>query len=508
MKLFTAEQIKQLDAYTIEHEPISSIDLMERASDKIYKVFKKHFKRDVQVAVVAGPGNNGGDGLALARMLVNDDYNVEVYITSDPKKLSPDGKINYDRLTSIGVQTQVIKEKDLPDLRDKIVIDAIFGSGLSRPAEGVYAKIIEYINNCSCTVFSIDIPSGLFCESNSDNIHTNIVRADYTVSLQFPKLAFLFANNQPYCGKVVIEDIGLLPDGIAKIDTPYRLISKEKVCSLLMPRDKFSHKGTYGHALLVAGSYCKMGAAVLSSKACLRSGVGLLTSHVPHIGYNILQTAIPEAMCCIDRSEFHTTEVPDLTPFNAIGVGPGLGTKTNTVSMFAELLEKCKVPMVIDADGLNILASKPELLKQLPAGSILTPHPGEFNRLFGSEDDGFDQLQKQLKLSAEYNIYIVLKGAHTAITSPSGEAWFNTTGNPGMSTAGSGDVLTGIILSFLAQGYAPLDAALCAVWLHGHAADIYATNGGFESLTATDIIENLGKAFADCRPEFGKAYYF
>lgn len=481
---------------------------MERAAGKLFKSFKKLFKRSQQVAVFAGPGNNGGDGLALARLLINDDFSVRVYLLTDTKKMSPDCKANYDRLLSIGSQPQIIRPDSLPPLDDYVVVDAIFGSGLSRPAEGLYGKVISHINQSHCTIFSVDIPSGLFCESNLNNSPESIVHASFTISFQVPKMAFLFSENAIYTGHVIIEDIGLLQAGMDSTESPYRLTDQNLIAKTLRPRQKFAHKGTFGHALLFAGSIGKMGAAVLASRACLKSGAGLLTTHVPHCGYNILQSSVPEAMACTDRSEYHMTELPDLKPYSAIGIGPGINTKPNTGVLLKDLIENCSVPLVIDADALNILALQPALLERLPKNTILTPHPGEFSRLFGNITDGFLRIQKQIEMSAKLNVVIILKGAHTSVTLPDGSCFFNTTGNPGMATAGSGDVLTGMVLALLAQGYPAKDAAIIATWLHGKAADIYIKDQGMETLTASDITDSLGKAFAIFGDSLQKGYYF
>lgn len=508
MKLFTAEQIHKLDKYTIENEPISSIDLMERASGKLFKAVKKLYRKDKQVVVFAGPGNNGGDGLALARMLRNDDYNVVVYVFSPKDKLSPDCKSNYDRLLSIGLHPEQVRTSKLPDLNQTVVIDAIFGSGLSRKAEGVYEKVIRHINSQTCEVVSVDVPSGLFCESNLDNNPKAIVKANHTISFQVPKMAFLFAENEKHSGQVIIEDIGLMQAAMEKTESPYSLLSQKKLEQLIIKRNKFSHKGNYGHALLVAGSYGKMGAAILASKACLKSGVGLLTTHIPKCGYQIIQSSTPETMACIDRSEYLISEVPDIGTYNAIAIGPGIGTKPNTRLMLSDLIKQCKVPMVIDADGLNILSEKKELLDTLPDNTILTPHPGEFARLFGTNNDGFERLQKQIEASKRYKCVIVLKGAHTCISNQDGLCYFNTTGNPGMATAGSGDALTGIILSLVAQGYSTFDAAKLAVWIHGTSADQYTKGQDMVSLTASDIINGIGKAFNIFNENNSKENYF
>ncbi len=346
-------------------------------------------------------------------------------------------------------------------------------------------------------IIAIDIPSGLMGEDNSENNLENIVKADYTLTFQFPKISFLFAENEPYVGEFEVLPIGLHPEGIAKTPSNFHLLEADDIQKLIPKRSRFSHKGTFGHALLIAGSYGKMGAAVLSSKACLRSGVGLLTTHIPRLGYTILQTAVPEAMTSVDQHDSMFTELPDLEPFSAIGAGPGLGTKSNSEKALLSLLENAKVPLVLDADALNILSKNKEWLEKLPENSILTPHPGEFKRLAGEAANSYENIQKQIGFSEKYKVIVVLKGAFTSISTPDGKLYFNSTGNPGMATAGSGDVLTGIILSLLAQGIAPKNAAITGVHLHGLAGDLTAKEKSEISLIAGDIVEFLGKVILE-----------
>jgi NAD(P)H-hydrate epimerase len=332
-------------------------------------------------------------------------------------------------------------------------------------------------------------------EDNSGNIQENILRADFTLTFQFPKISFLFAENEPFTGSCEVLPIGLHPEGIAQTPSEFYFLEKEEVKKMIPLRSKFAHKGTFGHALLVAGSYGKMGASVLASKACLRSGVGLLTVHIPHFGYSIIQTAVPEAMVSIDDHDSIFTGVPDLTPFSAIGAGPGIGIKSNTKKALKELIEKAKVPLVLDADALNILSENKEWLKELPENSILTPHPGEFKRLAGETSNSWERIQKQRQMAVELKVIIVLKGAFTTIALPNGKLYFNSTGNPGMATAGSGDSLTGIILGLLAQRIPAVHAAIAGVFLHGLAGDLAACKKSENALIAGDITNYLGKAF-------------
>ena len=506
MKIFRSEQIREIDSYTIKNEPIASIDLMERAAIVLQDWIVNKFPEKKPVIIFAGPGNNGGDGLALARLLHGQGYPVTVYIAKISAKFSPDFSVNLDRLKEIkAIPVHVIeKSEDFPVIPKKsLIVDALLGSGLTRPLEGLAADIVWKINqkDRSCKVIAVDIPSGLFGEDNAQNYPNYIVKAKYTLSFQFPKLAFFFGENEPYVGTWEVLPIGLHPEAIKYEATSYFYFTCDCIKRLPKKRKKFSHKGTYGHALLISGCYGRMGAAVLASKACLRSGAGLLTTHVPRFGYPIIQTALPEAMVSIDQSDILFTEVPDLSAYSAVGIGPGIGTKCNSHRAMKALIQQVTVPMVIDADGINLLATEPELLEKLPENTILTPHPKEFERIAGETGDHYARMQKQLELSRKYNIIIVLKGAHTAISVPNGNMYFNTTGNPGMATAGSGDVLTGIILSLLAQNYTPEDAAKLGVYLHGKAGDLAKEKFGEEAMIASDISEHIGAAFLKIRAE-------
>jgi len=498
MKILPIDKIRAADAYTIEHEPIPSIDLMERAATQLFKWITKHVDKTHPFSIFAGPGNNGGDGLALGRMLAEADYKVEAYIIRYTDKTSEDFQVNFERavqLQSISVY-DIRKIEDFPEIEDEsVVIDAIFGSGLTRPINGFIAEIIEKINNSPAVKVAIDTPSGIFSDNSSVHNKGAIVRADYTLSFQFPKLAFMMPENDPFVGEWHVLDIGLHHEYINSVTTNNFFSVKEDVVPIIKKRRKFSHKGTFGHALLIAGSYGKMGAALLAAEACLRSGVGLLHVHIPKVGYQIMQTALPEAMISLDRYDNYFSEVPDLGLYNAVGIGPGLGTEHQSQMALKLLIQEFTAPMVFDADALNILSENPTWLAFLPAGSILTPHPKEFERLVGKWDNDFEKLEKQRDFAKRHNLYVVLKGAHTSISTPDGKCYFNSTGNPGMATAGSGDVLTGIITGLLAQGYTPGQAAVLGVYLHGLAGDIAAKKFGQEAMIAGDMVKLLGKAW-------------
>ena len=500
MKILTVEQIREADRFTIEHEPIESVDLMERAATKVFEWLYRRTPRDKTIKIFCGMGNNGGDGLAVARMLNGQDIVPQVFMVRHSDRMSHDCEVNYYRLAN---ETKVpmfdiLSDDDFPKVGpDDVVVDAIFGSGLNRPPQGVAADLIAYLNQSRAIRVAIDIPSGLFTDQPS--ALGFIFKADYTLTFQNPKLAFLLPENDPYVGRFEVLDIGLHPKYLEEVETRNLLTVKTMVRPILHTRTKYSHKGTYGHALLIAGSEGKTGAALLGAKACLRTGVGLLSVHLPKVAQLPMQTALPEAMIDGDESETCFTMFKGLEAYSAVGVGPGLGKADETQRALKLLIQEVQVPLVMDADALNILSDNPTWLAFLPAKTILTPHPKEFERLAGKSANSFERLEKQRELSMKNNIIVVVKGAHTAITMPNGTCFFNTTGNPGMATAGSGDVLTGIILSLLAQRYSPEEAAVLGVYLHGLAGDLAAEEIGQEALMASDITEHLGKAFAAMR---------
>ena len=495
MKILPVEKIREADAFTIENEPIDSVDLMERAASKVYEWFMKRCKtKEVSVKIFCGIGNNGGDGLALARMLYFSGIIPQVFVVRYSDKMSRDCEINFTRLkedTEVPMY-DIFSEDDFPQIYDNdIVIDAIFGSGLNRPIEGFTAELIKYINKSNAIKIAIDIPSGLMAVSSQQSVAHSILKADYTLSFQFPKLAFMFPEYDAFVGKWEVLDIKLHKDFIDNVETLNFFTTEDVVKPIIRKRTKFSHKGTYGHALLVAGSSGKTGAALLAAEACLRTGVGLLTAHLPKDALLPMQVYLPEAMTSIDKSSTHCTEIKDILPYTAIGVGPGIGKNEETVTLLKKIIQEATQSLVLDADALNIIADNPTWLSFLPDNTILTPHPKEFDRMFGMTNNSYERLELQRKMSVVHNIIIVQKGAHAAITFPNGTCFFNSTGNPGMATAGSGDVLTGMILSLLAQRYTPQEAALLGVYLHGKAGDVAAEKLGMESMIARDIIGNL-----------------
>jgi len=494
IKIFETSQIKEIDRYTIEHEPIESIDLVERAATAFVQEFCRQFTDQNRVIIFAGQGNNGADALAIARLLADEGYRIETYLLNPTRQLSPECEINRQRLIDERYVrfVEVLNDFTPPQLTaDDIVIDGLFGSGLNRPLAGGFAAVVDYINQSGAAVVSIDIPSGLFGEDNRSNTPKTIIQADYTYTFEFPKLAFFLPENEAFVGKWKRLPIGIHPAIVEQTKTVYRMVTEHDIYSKTKPRNTFAHKGMFGHALLIAGSKGKMGAAALAAKACLRSGAGLLTAHIPQRGEMVLQTTLPEAMVSLDAESDFISVLPELSGFDAIAIGPGLGVHDSSLATLKALLETVRKPLVLDADALNLLAMNPALISLLPPNSILTPHPKEFDRMFGACDSGYERIQNAQTMAVKYALNIVLKGAYTAICTPEGNVYFNSTGNPGMATAGSGDVLTGVILGLLSQNYSPEESAIMGVFLHGRAGDLAAESISQEGMIAGDIIRML-----------------
>lgn len=499
LPILNTTQIKQLDQYTVAQEPITSIDLMERACKAFTEWFVQRYRQSCKVGIICGTGNNGGDGLGIGRLLVENQYQVSVWIIRGEAKETTDFKTNFESACGHVSITEILASDTVPSFEGcHILIDALFGSGLSRPVQGIYERVIQKFNDAKAIKIAVDIPSGLMADQPSTG---EIVKAHRTLTFQLPKLAFLLPQNHQYVGEWTILDIGLNKQFLLTAGTSYFLIERTDTANILHPRTRFSHKGNFGHALLIAGSKGKMGACILSSRAALRSGVGLLTVHIPSSGNNIIQGNIPEAMTSIDANENYFSSVPDPLNYTAIGIGPGIGKDSKTVTAFLELLKAYHKPMVIDADALNILAENRELITCIPPKSILTPHSKEFERLVGSWMNDFERLEKQQKLSLSTKSAVILKGAFTSIALPDGKLYFNSTGNPGMATGGSGDVLTGILTGLLAQGYSFDKAAILGVYLHGLAGDLAIHELDMNSLIASDLIDFLPKAFKSLQKE-------
>ena len=503
MKIFTTAQIHELDKYTIEHEPIASLNLMERAARALTEAVIQEWPATMPVVIFAGPGNNGGDALAMARMMSEQNYQVTVYLFNISGQLSPDCAANKQRLQDarrLKNFIEVSMEFDPPVLdSNTLVIDGLFGSGLNKPLAGGFASLVKYINASQAKIISIDVPSGLMTEDNTYNVRANIIRATMTLTLQQPKLSFLFPENQPFVGELRVLDIKLSKEGMAKIEAPFSMVDASDVRACLLDRSPFAHQGQMGTALLIAGCYGMAGAAVLASKACMRSGAGKVVVNTPRRNIPILQSSVPEAIVRAGNEETIFTETVDTEDYQAVGIGPGLGQSEQTAIALIAQLRRTQCPLVVDADALNILANHRAWMQQLPKGIIMTPHPKELDRLEGHSADTYERLTKARNLAERLKGYVILKGHYTAICCPDGHILFNATGNAGMATAGSGDVLTGILTGLLARGYKPQDACVVGVYLHGLAGDLAAQELGEESLIASDIISHLGKAFLKLR---------
>ena len=498
MKILSCSQLKELDKYTITHEPIASIDLMERAACALTNAIIQRWDKSYKIVVFAGPGNNGGDALAIARMLSQRGYSVEVFLFNTQGKLSEECLTNQDRLKKCGsiYFTEISTQFEPPTLTDRhLVIDGLFGSGLNKPLNGGFAAVVKYINTSKASVVAIDIPSGLMGEDNTYNIRQHIIHAHVTLSIQLPKLSFFFPENEDIVGEWHLLDIGLKQSYIDAAPCNFSTLEENEIRQLIKPRKRFSHKGCFGHGLLIAGSYGMAGASILSAKACLKSGIGLLTVHVPIHNHDILQTAVPEAIVQTDIHERYFAQPTDLGRYKALAIGPGIGQEEDTALAMMEQIQGSNVPLVLDADAINILSTHRNWLSRIPKHTILTPHLGELERLIGKCMDTYERLTKVKELAAYLQSFFIVKGAWTCIVTPEGHYYFNPTGNPGMATAGSGDVLTGILLALLAQGYSQEEACQLGVYIHGLAGDIAATQMTEIGMTSSDIITALPMAW-------------
>ena len=495
-KIFCTSQIRDIDKYTIEHEPISSLDLMERAAETWADIFENRVNGFTKVVVVAGNGNNGGDGYVIARLLRTVGWDVVVFRLMTDQEFSRDCEVNYKRWVKDGGEVKVMTcPEDFQVESDTVIIDAIFGSGLNRKVTGLAAEIIKQMNTSQNTVAAVDIPSGLMGEDNTDNDPDAIVRADYTFTFQFPKVAFLLPENADYVGKWEVLDIGLSEEMIAKTETSWYFTTQENVRDILPVTGKFAHKGTNGKGLLIAGSYGMMGAAVLAARAALRSGIGLLYCHVPVKGGDIMQVSVPEAILDLDKSQTCFTGVKALDQYDAIAVGPALGQGPETAAALKGLLQDRKGVTILDADALNLMAEHRELLECLHEKCILTPHMKEFERLAGKSANDFDRLNKLSNFASRWRVYVILKGANSVIATPQGHFYFNMSGNPGMAKGGAGDVLTGVLLALAANGMDALQVARIGVFAHGLAADLLAAEYGYRGICSGMIAEAMGKAW-------------
>lgn len=490
MKVLSAEQIRQWDEYTILNEPVTSIDLMERAAESCTRWLSARFANK-RIKIFCGKGNNGADGLAIARQLAAKNILADVYIVELGALGSPDFQTNLSRLHTFPVPIHFIQHPDFFPALDKsdVVVDALYGTGLNRPLEGLTRQLVLHINQSATTVVAVDIPSGLFCDRPTSD--EAVIKAGHTLTFQLLKLCFLFPENEVFFGDVQVMDIGLHTGYLQQVTSHVELVDLPLIQQIYKPRKKFSHKGTFGHSLVIAGEKGKMGAAVLCATACLRAGAGLVTAIVPEDQFPVIQAGLPEAMA-MSHDEIATI---DWLKYASIGIGPGLGTQQQGAELLHTVLSHYNKPVVVDADGLNIISQNQELLVELPPGSILSPHPKEFERLFGKAANHPERIQTARVHAQKLFVYIIVKGHNSFVACPDGEVYFNTTGNAGMATGGSGDVLTGILTGLLAQGYLSKEACLLGMYLHGLAADIAVQDLSQEALIAGDLTRYLGKAF-------------
>tara|TARA_R110002073_G_scaffold72537_1_gene177130 strand:+ start:93662 stop:95242 length:1581 start_codon:yes stop_codon:yes gene_type:complete len=497
MKILSAAQFYEADKVTVTKNKMTSADLMERAATVCFQWIHSRLNgNNIPIKVFCGTGNNGGDGLVIARHLKQHGYNVSTYVVNCSNIRTQDFLTNYERLKELGVWPEVITcTTELPVLSENdMIVDAIFGLGLTRPPTDVIKEVIQHINAVNAYVLSIDFPSGLYADKSIEDKDA-VIKSFQTLTFQSPKLAFMLPENQDYINLWEVVDIGLDAEFMNNVVVENHIIGKENAQLFYKYRKKFSYKGDYGHSLLIGGSFGKIGAVSLASKAALTIGSGKVTAYIPNCGYQILQTALPEVMVEVD-TEKEITQFKSKVDATVIGIGMGLGTSAKTAAGFAQFLSANKKPLVIDADGINLLAKNKDLLKLIPENSVLTPHPKEFERLVGKCKNDFDRLTKLKKLAVKHKLVVVLKGAYTAIAHQ-GVTYFNATGNPALATAGSGDVLTGIITGLIAQGYSPFEASILGVYLHGKTAELAMTNLVYETFNASDSIDYLSDAYKD-----------
>ncbi|MBD5210189.1 MAG: NAD(P)H-hydrate dehydratase [Bacteroidales bacterium] len=498
MKIFTNSEIRQIDQYTIEHEGVTPMELIDRVARAVTDEITARWRTSKPVVIFAGPGNNGADALAVGALLAECGYKVHAYLFNiGGNKLSTECVVCRDRYMEcpgVGI-TEIIDTFMMPELqRNLLIIDGLFGSGLRDPLKGGFSYLVQRINESRATVVSIDIPSGLAGDWNPALISRDVIHATLTLAVQHPRLAFFIADNAELVGEWKLLDIGLSQKAAAEIKAQFYLVEAPDVYRALKRRPLFSSKADYGSALIYAGSYGMMGAAVMATRGALRSGVGKVTVETPKCGYPIIQSTVPEALYSANQGEMYIDRMRPAHQYSAVAAGPGIGTNDPTLRALEELLLSSKSPLILDADALNCIAIKPSMLNSLPMLSIITPHAGEFDRLFGQHTSMESRLRKACDVARHYHILIVLKGRYTSIIRPDGKIYFNSSGCPAMATPGSGDVLTGMLAAFLAQGYSPEIATLLAVYLHGLAGELAAEEHGDYGVTASDIADNIGRA--------------
>lgn len=493
MKILSSQAIREIDAKTIEYDGIFSHELMEKAATAFYDNFINRYPNPQKtIALFCGTGNNGGDGLAVARALHLTGFEVKVFVVKISDKYSHDCALNLERAQKTGVPISTVHTNhDIPEMsRFDIIIDAIFGTGLSRELSGLAKDVIDCINKSKKIVLSIDVSSGLFL----DKFTSFAVEATETITFQIPKLALFLPENAKFVGKLSTVDIGLNAQAIEEAETDICLLTSQNISSKLKPLTKFAHKGTQGHALIIGGSLGKIGAVSLASKATLKSGCGLVTAYVPQCGLIPLQSNFPEAMVIQDNNPSHISSILFNIKPDAIAIGMGMGKHEETQQAFQLFLQHNKTPLVVDADALNILSENSDWLSMLQSNTILTPHPGELSQLIGHWENDFHKIELTRAFAQKYQVIVIVKGAHTLIID-STHMYVNSSGTPALATAGSGDVLSGILAGLLAQGYDPMEAAQVGVFIHGMTATITSDEINPRAFIAGDIIDNIGRVY-------------
>lgn len=510
MKVVTAQEMAEIDKVTIERYGVPSLVLMERAALSVAKhIIPLGVKN---LIILVGPGNNGGDGVAVGRILKNNGFNIKVFQLFPDDKLSNDCKKQLEIAEKYGISLfkRYPTKKELSEA--EVIVDALFGTGLKKKIEGDLAKLINLINSLNKTVIAVDIPSGV--SSDSGEILGIAIKASLTVTFGLPKRGHLLFPGREFVGKLFIEDIGFPKELTESEGLKVSLINKEFVCSLIPPRPLYSHKGTYGHVLVIAGSVGKTGAALMCSKSALRAGSGLVTMAVPAALKVVFQSKVLEEMIlplpsntqtlskdAIRKIEEFVNEKADVVAF-----GPGVGVNDDTEEILKFLLKHCNIPIVIDADGITLLSNKKGLLNGTKANVVLTPHPGELSRLIKIPVKEIEKNRIEItqNVAKDLNTVLVLKGVPTIISEPGGNTFINTTGNPGMATGGTGDVLTGIIASFIGQGLNTFHASVAGVYIHGLSGNLAAKYRGKHGLIAGDLIDNLPQAIKELSDEMDK----
>jgi len=499
MKIFTNEQLQQIVRYSVDEEGLMLSEMIQRMAEGVTsEVVRLTSGTARPITVFAGPGNNGAEALSVARMLTDQGFAPVVYLFNiRGNSINRECRENREALLATGRArlVEIIDSMEPPELSERhIVIDGLFGAGLREPLSGGFMTLVRDINDSGAEVVSIDVPSGLMADWNPSTISRNVVHASVTCTAQYPHLSFFIADNAPMVGRVRIVDVGIGASASRNMATKFHFVEPTDVKRVLKPRPEFSSKADYGSALLIAGSYGMMGAAVIAARGALRSGAGKVTVHSARCGFNIIQSVVPEALFRPDKNDIVVTDMLAARDYDGVGVGPGIGTAEVTAQALEVMLKQYRKPLVLDADALNIIARRPILLTLLPPGTIITPHAREFDRLAGESSSAEGRLLKAIELARKHNIIVVLKGHYTATIRPDGKVFFNSTGGPAMATGGAGDVLTGVITSLLAQGYAPEISAVAGVLIHGAAGDIAARDLGSYGVTASDIAQSLAPA--------------